>query len=159
MTIGQMTGEIIRSQHGHHPMRVMGQPRGAKIGGCRAGARPFGLRADGNGDLGGHAGDLGAGFPCGFAGFAGDERGERFGLGAQSFGKGLGQRDAVGQGACAPQWQRGAGGIDGGRDGGGIGDRAIPHDLAGGRAGGYQTVGGGGGLARHGGFLMRILQP
>ena len=133
MAVGQMAGEIIRPQHRHHAMRLVAEAGGAEIGCGGAGAGAFGLCADRDGDLAGHAGGLGAGFPEWFAGFAGDDPGQRLGLGLEVFGVALRDGDARLQPGLRPCGQHRAGAGHGGVDLGGGGGWAFPHGLAGGR--------------------------
>ena len=94
MAVGEMRGEIIRPEDGEDAVGFVAEDLADAADFAGAAAGTFGLGGDRDVDLGGGAGDFGAGFPERFAGFEGDEMGEGFGAFGNDGFEGAGDGDA-----------------------------------------------------------------
>ena len=138
MTVRQMTGEVVGTEHAEYAMRPVPQYRVA-VGDLAlrlAGAAAVGLHRDV--DLVGHGRDFGARFPQRLADFDRNQARQVFGIFLQQVAKAHADGDPLIQRGTGPAFETGARGSAGAIDLGCSGHVAAPDRVASGRIDGGQ---------------------
>lgn len=131
MTVGQVAGEVVGTEHGDHAVRLVAQ-HGGGVGqraALLAGALVVALHGDG--DLVDHAGHLGGGLPQRFAGFLADGAGQLVSVRLEGGSELLQHGNALFQRTLCPGREGRTGGGDGLLDLRGSRALAAPHGFLG----------------------------